>query len=292
MLTNLVGHLKTRYRNSISSVFPPLTHEEITAWESAGFLVLPGFFSPERIDAINRYCDDLWALAREAGRNTVVDVFIGTPNEQRIRMKDAPPEAAKSPHKVNDLYLEDERIRDLVLDSELAKKLRGLLGGDPMVCNTLSFLFGSQQPFHTDSLYMTPPKDLNLVATWIALEDCSPDAGPLQYYPGSHKVKPYLFSHGRMTAVSEEMEGYQSYMNAEMTRLGLKPMQFCPKKGDVFIWHSQLYHGGSKINRMELTRKSLVTHYFRHGDMQCQAADIGGNRYWQVRQPQAVPDKR
>lgn len=289
MIPSFLSKWRISYRNSTSKRDSSLTNEEQTNWDELGFLVLPRFFTGKQIDDINQYCDSLWSTASQKARTTVVDVFIGTDKEQRILMKDAPAAAAKSPYKVNDLYLEDQKIRELVLEARLAGKLRSILGGDPMICNTLNFLFGSQQPFHTDSLYMTPPHDLNLVATWIALEDCHDDAGPLQYYPGSHKVPPYLFSHGRMTAIPEEMKSYQQYMDSEMKRRGLKSERFCPKKGDVFIWHSQLYHGGSPINRMDLTRKSLVTHYFRHGDMPCRARDIGGYRYWQVRPPQPVP---
>ena len=46
----------------------------------------------------------------------------------------------------------------------------------------------------------------------------------------------------------------------------LKPSNLFAKAGDVFIWHSQLYHGGAKINDFNITRKSLVTHYFEEKD--------------------------
>lgn len=288
MLTEILSATKNAYRNLFSKLNRTLEAEEAATWDKGGYLILPGFFCTSRIDEITAFCDGLWQTAHQNGRNTVVDVFIGTPSERRLRMKDAPTEAATYPHKINDLYLESEQIRNLVLDEALSSKLRYLLGGDPMVCNTLNFLFGSQQPYHTDSLYMTPPKDLNLLATWIALEDCHPDAGPLQYYPGSHLVAPYRFSHGRMTAIDAEMKQYKDYMDREMKRLGLRAERFCPQKGDVFVWHSQLYHGGSPINKPGLTRKSLVTHYFRNGDLPCQSADIGGHRYWQVRQSQPI----
>ena len=46
-----------------------------------------------------------------------------------------------------------------------------------------------------------------------------------------------------------------------MRQAGLKPQAFCPRKGDLFIWHGNLVHGGTPIQREELTRKSYVTHY-------------------------------
>jgi ectoine hydroxylase-related dioxygenase (phytanoyl-CoA dioxygenase family) len=34
------------------------------------------------------------------------------------------------------------------------------------------------------------------------------------------------------------------------------------KKGDVFIWHANLVHGGSPIKDPAITRKSMVVHYY------------------------------
>ena len=114
---------------------------------------------------------------------------------------------------------------------------------------------------------MTPPKDLNLVASWLALEDVHPDAGPLRYYPGSHIIKPFIFSSGQMTAINNEMHEYRTYMQENIKKRGLKEEIFCAKKGDVFIWHSQLFHCRSEIKQKNLTRRSLVTYYFKEGDI-------------------------
>ena len=124
-----------------------------------------------------------------------------------------------------------------------------------MACNSLSFERGSQQPAHFDTFYMPPLVPNKMLATWIALEDCSLDAGPLIYYPGSHKLKPYCFSHGGLHAVREEMPQCQRYIQAELEKHDLRPQKFAARAGDVFIWHAQLLHGGSEINNLKLTRK-------------------------------------
>ncbi len=36
---------------------------------------------------------------------------------------------------------------------------------------------------------------------------------------------------------------------------------FCPKRGDVLLWHGNLPHEGTAVNSPALTRKSYVTHY-------------------------------
>ena len=170
----------------------------------------------------------------------------------------------------------------------MAKILGTFLNGRPIICNTLNLEFGSQQEFHTDSLYMTPPRDLNLAAHWIALEDTDPDAGPLRLYPGSHKIRPFLFSSGKMTAIHKEMKYYHDYMRQKVEEMGLKEERFMAKKGDVLIWHSQLFHGGSPINNDSLTRRSIVTHFFKEGDLGGENPEVNAFGLYQKRNKQPV----
>lgn len=265
-----------------------LSTEQRAFWDANGFLVLPGHFSREQIDAVTGHIDQLWQESRGKRRETVVDIFIGTPREKRTRLSDAPLEARLTPHKLNDLYLESDVIRQIVLEERLASVLEEVLEGPPLVCNSLNLEFGSQQRDHTDSLYMTAPVGLYLAASWIALEDGSPDSGPLRYYAGSHKIPPFLFSTGAIGAVDGEMPRYYEYMLRELERRGIKAETFVPKLGDVFIWHSQLYHGGEPIKNPSLTRRSLVTHYWRAQDIPRRHGAVGPHRYYFRRPPQRV----
>ena len=265
-----------------------LSAEQRAFWDANGYLVLPGHFSRAQIDTVNGHIDQLWKESRTARRETVVDIFIGTPREKRTRLSDAPLEARLTPHKLNDLYLESDVIRQTVLEERLAGVLEEVLEGPPLVCNSLNLEFGSQQRDHTDSLYMTAPVGLYLAASWIALEDGSPDSGPLRYYAGSHKIPPYLFSTGAITAVDAEMPRYYEYMQRELARREIKAETFVPKIGDVFIWHSQLYHGGEPIKNPSLTRRSLVTHYWRAQDVPRRHGSVGPHRYYFRRPPQRV----
>jgi ectoine hydroxylase-related dioxygenase (phytanoyl-CoA dioxygenase family) len=150
--------------------------------------------------------------------------------------------------------------------------------------------YGTQQPLHIDTLYMTPVTDYNLVATWVALEDCHPDAGPLGYVPGSHKIPIYRFSTGSTHVVDEEFPQWQEYIRKNVSEYNLKEEIFLPKKGDVFIWHAQLLHGGSPTSNPRLTRKSLVSHYFTKNDclrLQSKLVPLGKG-YWMHRPPQLV----
>ena len=132
-----------------------------------------------------------------------------------------------------------------------------------MVCNSLNFLWGSQQPDHFDTWYMPPPVANKLVVSSICLEDVRPDAGPLVYYPGTHKIEPYRFSRGGIHAVSEEMPACRAYVEEQVRKIQTERREFLGKAGDVFLWHGQLLHGGTGIRNLNYTRKTLLTHYWR-----------------------------
>lgn len=243
-----------------------LTAQQTQEWEDQGYLLLKGFYSSENIDTINNLIDHLWDNRKKLDAKYVIDIFVETDQEQRVYFADAPMEARHKPYKLNDLFLSRDEIRQLVVGKRLAPLLRELLQGFPMVCNSLNFEFGSQQDYHFDTFYMPSPTPNKMVASWIALEDATPDNGPLSYYPGSHKIPPYEFSSGSTIVVNEEMPAFREYIYKEIEQRNLKAETLMATKGDVLIWHSQLFHGGSPINDKSKTRKSLVTHYFTNED--------------------------
>ncbi|MFL6538953.1 MAG: phytanoyl-CoA dioxygenase family protein [Chthoniobacterales bacterium] len=237
---------------------------QVESWaaqfERDGFLALPKFFSEEAID---RALTAVEQLKRERPHEIVVDdLAVG----ERTFLA-----AARDPQhgrfKFNDLYLQLSEVRDLALSPILSRLLRALLHGDrPVLCFSLNFVQGSAQPIHIDSLYMTPKTQAHLVATWTALEDVHPDAGPLVYYPGSHKIPLYTFSDGTHHARQDEMPSWSAYVEREMQSRGITAQTFLARKGDLFIWHSDLVHGGSAIVDARKTRRSLVCHYFTESD--------------------------
>lgn len=233
-----------------------LDERQIRQWEDDGFLILPSFFDDRPIEALHALHRRVW---RERPHSVVVD---GLTVGGRARMSELPEGDPQQPYKINDLYLNYEEMRAVALDPRLTAMLAGLIGDAPALCNTLSLDYGSQQENHVDSLYMTPPGESPLVATWTALEDCVPEAGPLVYVPGSHKIPPYRFSDGRMTEIPSEHDSWRQYIDGEVQRRGLAEQEFLPRRGDVLIWHGQLLHGGSKRTDDTQTRRSLVCHYF------------------------------
>lgn len=258
---------------------------DIQKWATDGYYLLPEFYSCAEIDRVLAEQRAAWDERRP--RIVADDLVTG----HRLRIQDVP-EHDRTEHrfKVNDLYLESPIIRSLAINSRLTPILKKLLGHAPVICNSLSFDKGSSQPDHVDALYMTPRTDGHLIAIWVGLEDCSPDAGPLRYYPGSNKIAPYLFSTGSIHCVDSEMEAWQTYMDYEVQRLKLSPVTFPARKGDVFIWSAYLLHGGAPIRDPALTRRSLVFHYYSDVDAQHLPgtrviAENGGHWLYRPHQP-------
>lgn len=268
----------------------PLTQKQINFWQENGYLLLANFYSNERIDKFNKYIDILWNKRKKLNDKYVIDIFVETEKEKRVYFCDAPKNARNYPYKLNDLFLSSELVRELTAGNNIAPILSELLDGDlPMICNTLNFEFGSQQDYHFDTFYMPPPTPNKMIASWLALEDATASNGPLSYYPGSHKIPAYNFSSGSTIIVPEEMPDFKKYMEKEINERNLEPKLLLANKGDLLIWHSQLYHGGSKIINKKKTRKSLVTHYFTHEDFQeSNAPMINKNSCYMARNAQAV----
>lgn len=279
-----------------------LTPVQRDHWTEKGYLVLKSFFSGSEVEAVNSLVDHRIEKPEGFGQATLVDAIAGPYLGQRFRAIQAPRQVFEGPVKINDLFIDEPEVRRLALNERLSLILAELLGSAPMVCNSLNFIWGSQQPAHCDSWFMPPPSRFatkharalslrigpaklilhqafeflksrevpapgRLAVASICLEDVHPDAGPLTYYAGSHKIPPYRFSHGGLNAVTNELPACNEYMERQIQQAGLKKETFMGKAGDVFLWHGQLLHGGASIKEFTRTRKTLVTHYWRARDI-------------------------
>ena len=79
-------------------------------------------------------------------------------------------------------YARDPAILDMV---------EQLIGRDICLWNMSFFakpaLNGKETPWHQDGQYW-PIRPLATCTVWIAIDDCTPENGPLRYIPGSHKT--------------------------------------------------------------------------------------------------------
>jgi ectoine hydroxylase-related dioxygenase (phytanoyl-CoA dioxygenase family) len=287
-----------------------VTRKQKKFWDENGYLILPGFFSRAEVEAVNAVVEQRVANPASFGQATV-DPLWGDHAGKRFRAVEAPREVFGGPIKINDLFLDEAAVRNLALSERLTKILSGLLGGAPLICNSLNFIWGSGQPDHVDSWFMPAPVPRTLpmrTARWwrrtpaelpdfnkrlavssICLEDVQPNAGPLVYYPGSHKIPPFRFPNGGYAALQDGTQQSTEYVHDRIKKAGLHREEFLGKAGDVFLWHGQLVHGGSPIADPARTRKTLVTHYWRAADVKPEnAVKVHETGYYERRQHQQI----
>lgn len=226
--------------------FDPDTQQQLLQWPEKGYALLKGFVEPGLVDRINA---DLEMLINKG------EIGYDYTNTR-----------------VMNLFRRSDAVKKIITDERLLKILGFILDKPVVPFQTINFIYGSQQKTHSDSIHMTTHPLGYLVATWIALEDLEPGCGLLHYYPGSHKL-PYVMgedfeNNNTPLMVADDFYGnYEKKIGEIISGQGLRKEIFSAKKGDLFIWHANLLHGGEPRTNQTATRKSLVTHYFCEGDV-------------------------
>lgn len=169
-------------------------------------------------------------------------------------------------------HFQVKKIAALLNHRRLTRIISLLMGAKCLPFQTITGHNGSQQLEHSDAIHMTTyPLDY-LAAAWIAFEDINPLAGPLVYYPGSHRLPHFLSTEAKIGIHEFATSGYTAYcekyepvIQQIIQQHQLKAKYFLASKGDVLIWHSNLIHGGSPRQDLALSRMALVCHYFAQG---------------------------
>lgn len=139
----------------------------------------------------------------------------------------------------------------------------------PCACQTLTYVNGSEQNAHQDSIHLTPYPNGFMCGVWVALEDVREDSGELFVYPGSHKAGSLRASPLGLHKIVNEDYSHYTVFDREILSLieenGYQRVVYRPKAGQILIWHENLIHGGSPRVDHDRTRLSVVSHYFARG---------------------------
>jgi hypothetical protein len=180
-------------------------------------------------------------------------------------------------------------LRDVALYPPLMGLMQDLIGEPMLLHLALTGWISTEREWHQDD-YLNPPFiNTWYAAVWIALDTVTPEAGPFEYVPGSHRWPLLRGEKVRSFLTEEELERIEpssgrnewpkyserfvtAAIDEQITLSGLPIVPFFAEKGDILIWHSRLMHHGSKRQEGWLTdaeggvhpkfpRKSLITHY-------------------------------
>jgi ectoine hydroxylase-related dioxygenase (phytanoyl-CoA dioxygenase family)/SAM-dependent methyltransferase len=250
-------------------------------WCVDGYVVVPGLVSTELIDAFVREIDDVWERTQPIAGLAVSDVILDegyrvhVPHGDLVRLD---PEHRRRIREVSNW-----RIGEYHLYSQAARRIfdhpaiSGIAStifarrGEPRY--SLMFSKGTEQGLHQDTcVFHIFPRNF-MMGVWIACEDITHESGPLEYYPGSHRIPLFAeFSHypqtNRRTSDPEQSKRYDEYVVA--LAKSFEKHELLIRKGDVMFWHPMLIHGGCpRLDRLA-TRKSYVLHVIAEG------CDVGG----------------
>lgn len=219
--------------------------QSLISFENKGFAIIKNYLTDRQADEINEEITSLLYKKTVSQNNS---------------------------HKIMFAIHKSELLKNIGNDTDLKELLSALVNGKVILFQSINFLMGSQQHTHSDSIHMTTFPLGGLVGVWIALEDITEENGPLHYYPGSHKLPYYLNEDynnegSRFLLGKKSYKDYEEMIEEKIRSKSLRKINFLAKKGDLIIWHANLFHGGNPHLDKSKTRKSMVFHYFKENSI-------------------------
>ena len=152
-------------------------------------------------------------------------------------------------YRIPDLQSHSDAALDLSLNPEIFRIIDVIFGEPGLAIQARYFEFGSRRQVQRDPMFVMTDPASHLLASWIALEDITEDSGPLAYVPGSHRLPYFEFTPGSVVR-PEEIPAERKAAWVDWLRRTQETMSvraFTCKRGETFIWHAGLLHGGMPI---------------------------------------------
>jgi Phytanoyl-CoA dioxygenase (PhyH) len=218
------------------------------------------------LDLDARFCAGFDADVARLWSDRPADLAVSPPSTVGpTRFSDYDGEPRPVGYRIPDMHSHSEHALDLYLSSRLFRAIQLIYDAPAIAFQSLYFEYGSQQTLHRDPMFVVTNPTSHLLASWVALEDISPDSGPLAYVPKSHRLPWFEFTPGSVVCghgvPPETRIAFAEWTREQLAANHLEAKPFTCRRGDAFIWHGSLYHGGTPIKFPEQTRKSFVTHY-------------------------------
>jgi hypothetical protein len=208
-----------------------LTKRQLDQFEQDGFIVLRSVIPDEEIQRIRQLIRHLF------------EQFTNLPKALAYDMSECPYPVStlQNPQVARCLQLEP-KLANLQYLQNATAIARELLGLHARLCFDHAIL---KPPFsncptawHQDEAYDKPGDSKQRLSFWLPLQDVSPDAGCLQYIPGSHKQE--LVPHHSLAVGSKALTAKD---------VNLEQAVACPVKVGDLIIHSgrTLHYAGGNI---------------------------------------------
>lgn len=134
-------------------------------------------------------------------------------------------------------------VKGLALHPNVLAIVEELYRRKPLPFETLDFRMGTEQPTHSDTIHFNSMPRGFMCGVWVALEDIDMENGPVVYYPGSHKLQEITL---KDIGPDADEAAYSRFIAAMIERLDLKPEYATIRRGQTFIWASNLLPGAAR----------------------------------------------
>lgn len=241
MKNSHLANIKPAYQNQATEQLNEFEEKVASELMNNGFAVIEKFFEARIIDKAVQECNEHYS------NNSIYK------NENR---------------RVINAWKFSKAVREIACDKTIVTLLSKVYGRNAYPFQTLNFDIGTEQPLHADTVHFNSIPAGFMAGVWVAFEDVDLKNGPLQYVRGSQSI-PALDLHsiginppGAAEHTYSNYYKYENFIKSLVKQLNLTTSKAILKKGDLFIWSSNLIHGGSEIEQEGATRLSQVTHYF------------------------------
>ncbi len=232
--------------------------EQVRQFDRDGFLIVDRLFGPEEVE-----------IARAGMDRVLAGEYTG---DRR------PPALRSTPHRtfgkanttqwVLNSRLVDADVWSLVTRREPAQAAAQLLHTESVsvVEDQLLDKPGGGSPIatHQDYRYWQFSTSPQMLTCWIALDDMSPEIGPVELIPGSHRWGEFASKRSLADDFQEQVDGGNVYTDvADSLRPPDADMRFVPvlvPRGGAVFFHSLMVHS-SGVNRTGRRRRALSIHY-------------------------------
>ncbi len=176
-----------------------------------------------------------------------------------------------SSQRIHNLHHMYPGVRQLWKHPQILRLLSLIFESQARPCQSLTYVFGSEQPAHQDTVHLTSFPAGYMCGVWIALEDIQPNSGELEVFKGTHRLPRVYVSNMGLGKSRADWSAFNGRVLPLWRRMieagGFEKVTYRPKRGTVLIWHENLLHGGGIRKDKSLTRRSIVTHNFADGSI-------------------------
>ena len=233
---------------STTSTRPPLTADELGAWDRDGYHIQRGLFEFGEVAAIRNRFDRI----AERGRPIRGHWQPQVSNDRADGNRADGDILARYP-RVMHPHDFDPESKAVLLDPRVHRILVQLMADEVLACQTMFYFKppGARgQAFHQDNYYLLV-QPYTCIAAWLAVDRSWPENGGLMVTPGTHRAE---------LECPENADPTQSFTNdyvappTQLVGLDLAP-------GDVLFFTGSVIHGSGPNTTTDSWRRSFISHY-------------------------------